>query len=252
MIDRRFIFFPDKELKETPAHWGLTFEEVRFQASDGVKLHGWFVPGKGDITWIWFHGNAGNISHRLERLMLLHGHLGVSFFLFDYRGYGRSEGRPSEKGTYYDARGALDYVLSRPDAKVQKIVYFGKSLGSAVAVWLATQRQPDGLVLESPFASVKEMAKRAFPRLPLHLLVGNKYNSLSRIGEVFSPLLIVHGEEDDVVPIAQGRKIYDAAREPKSFCPIPTAGHTDTYIMGKDRYFQAMGDFVTSLRRKAD
>ena len=112
MIDRQFIFFPEKELPETPAQWGLSFEDVHFTASDGVKLHGWYVPGSGEVTWIWFHGNAGNISHRLENLMLLHRNLDVNVFLFDYRGYGLSEGQVSEEGTYRDARGALDYLLS--------------------------------------------------------------------------------------------------------------------------------------------
>ena len=113
LIARHFIFFPEKELAGNPSHWGLQFEEVDFPATDGVKLHGWYVQGNSDVTWIWFHGNAGNISHRLEDLMLLNSHLGVNILLFDYRGYGRSEGKVSEKGTYRDARGSLDYLASR-------------------------------------------------------------------------------------------------------------------------------------------
>ena len=247
MIDRRFIFFPEKELWGTPAHWGLTFDDVHFEASDGVRLHGWFVPGEGEVTWIWFHGNGGNIGHRLENLVLLRSGLGVNLFLFDYRGYGRSQGRPSEKGTYRDATAALDYVLSRRDVNPDRIIYFGRSLGAAVAVWLAALRRPHGLILESPFASVGDMAKWAFPHLPLYLLVRRKYDSLSQIGKVSCPLLVLHGDLDEVVPISQGRKLYEAATGPKSFYVIEGAAHNDTYIAGGEPYFQALGDFIKSL-----
>ena len=247
MIEKRYIFFPEKDLVGTPGHWGLGFEDVYFQASDGVRLHGWYVPGGGEVTWIWFHGNAGNISHRLEDLMLIRSHLDVNLFLFDYRGYGRSEGQVSEEGTYRDARGALDYVLSRRNVKPEKIVYFGRSLGAAVAVWLATHHQPSGLILESPFTSVKDMAKKAFPLLPLHLLVRTKYDSLSKIGKVSCPLLVLHGERDEIVPISQGQKLHEAASEPKSFYVIPGAAHNNTYIVGGEPYFRVLSDFIGSL-----
>ena len=247
LIENRFIFFPEKQLLETPDDWGLGFEDVQFEASDGVNLHGWFVPGEGDVTWIWFHGNAGNISHRLENLVLLHNRLVINIFLFDYRGYGRSEGHVSEEGTYSDARGALDYILSRQDVDPDRIVYFGRSLGAAVAVWLATQRQPFGLILESPFSSVSDMAKVAFPFTPVHLLVRTKYDSLSRMGELFCPVLILHGDEDETVPISQARKLYDAAAGPKDFYVIQGAGHNDTYIIGQEPYFRALADFMASL-----
>ena len=246
LIDR-YIFFPEREVLGDPAQWGLLFEDVRFQAGDALVLHGWFVPGKSAVTWVWFHGNGGNIGHRLEDLTLLHTHLGVSIFLFDYRGYGRSEGRASEQGTYRDATGALDYVLSREDVDPEKIVYFGRSLGSAVAVWLATQRSPYGLILESPFTSVRDMASVAFPRIPLRLLIPNKYDSLGRIGKLSCPILIFHGDRDDVVPISQGRKLYDAANEPRRFYVIPGAAHNDTCIAGGEPYFRALLDFVASL-----
>ena len=247
LIDKQFIFFPEKELRGSPAQLGLSFEDVEFQAGDGVRLHGWFVPGDGDITWIWFHGNAGNISDRLENLMLLHNHLGANIFLFDYRGYGRSGGRASEEGTYRDARGALDYVRSRQEVNPAKIVYFGRSLGAAVAAWLATQHSPHGLILESPFTSVKDMAKRAYPGLPLYLLVRTKYDSLARIGDVTCPVLVLHGDRDETVPFSHGKKLFDAANEPKRFYSIAGAGHNDTYIAGQEPYFRAMADFLKSL-----
>ena len=247
MIERRFIFYPERELAATPAELGLSFEDVSFRSADGVRLHGWYVPGHRDVTWLWFHGNGGNISHRLENLLLFHDNLGVNLFLIDYRGYGLSEGRASEKGTYRDAAGALDYLLSRDDVNPEKIIYFGRSLGCAVAVWLATQRHPSGLILESPFTSVRDMAKLAFPHLPLHLLVRTKYDSLSRIDKISCPLLILHGSEDETVPISIGRKLYMAAREPKSFCTIEGASHNDTYVVGKKSYYRSLNDFVAGL-----
>ena len=249
LIARRFIFFPEKQLVGNPSHWGLSFEEVVFPASDGVKLHGWYVQGNSDVTWIWFHGNAGNISHRLEDLMLLNSHLGVNILLFDYRGYGRSEGKVSEKGTYRDARGALDYLLSRDDVNPRKIVYFGRSLGAAVAVELATQHQPHGLILESAFSSVKDMAKAKYPFLPLFLLVRTKYDSISKIGTVSSPILIVHGEKDEIVPMSQGRRLYDAAKSPKTFYEVSGATHNETSARGGEPYFAALAEFLQSLAR---
>lgn len=247
MIEKRFIFFPERELVGSPAHLGLDYEEVHFPASDGVKLHGWYVPGERDITWIWFHGNAGNISLRLENLALLNQRLGVNILLFDYRGYGRSEGDISEKGTYRDAMGALEYLLARGDVDPDKIVYYGRSLGSAVAVWLAGQHAPLGLILESPFSSVRDMAKAAYPGLPLYLLIRTRYDSLSLMPGISSPVLILHGDQDDIVPISQARKLYEAAREPKSFYTITGAAHNDTYITGGEPYFDALQAFLDSL-----
>ena len=163
VIERMFIFFPEKAMTGTPGVWSLDFDDVYFNAADGVELHGWFVPGVNPVTWLWFHGNAGNISHRLDNLSLLREQLGVNVFLFDYRGYGQSQGEVSEEGTYRGAEAALDYVLSRQDVDPDKIVFFGRSLGGAVAVELATKRPPFALIMESPFTSISEMAKRVIP-----------------------------------------------------------------------------------------
>ena len=138
-------------------------------------------------------------------------------------------------------------MFSRQEVDSQKIVYFGRSLGAGVAVWLATNHQPAGLILESPFASVKDMAKIAYPHLPLYLLVPNKYDSLSKIGKLSCPLLILHGDRDEIVPISQGRKLYEAARGPKRFCVISGAAHNDTYIVGQEPYFRALAEFTASL-----
>ena len=249
LIERHFIYFPDRDLVGSPAEVGLPFDEVSFSASDGVQLHGWFVPGKSDVTWLWFHGNAGNISHRLHNLRLLHQRLGVNILLFDYRGYGRSEGKPSEQGTYRDAEAALAYLRSRPDVDNGKIVYFGRSLGAGVAVELARRDPPHALILESPVPSIPRMARLSFPYLPLGPLLSTRYDSLAKIGAIEAPLLLLHGDKDDIIPIKEGRRLFDAASEPKSFYTIQGAGHNDTYSVGGEEYLAALSDFLDSLAR---
>ena len=148
MIERYFIYFPEKDVQADPSELGLDYEDVTFVASDGVELHGWFVPGRSSLTLLWFHGNAGNISHRLNNLRLLHNELEVNVFIFDYRGYGRSQGEPSEQGTYLDAEAALDYLGSRKDVSLEHLVYFGRSLGAAVAVEMGIRYPPYALILD--------------------------------------------------------------------------------------------------------
>ena len=248
VFDRIFVFFPERELQGDPSDVGLAFTEVSFPATDGVMLHGWLVPGPREITWLWFHGNAGNISHRLDNLLRIHHRLGVNVFLFDYRGYGRSEGRPSEKGTYADAEGAFRHLTSRPDVDSNKIVLFGRSLGCALAVDLATRHEPNGLILESPFTSVADLANRAIPFLPLGFLVRTKYNSLSKIGNVSVPLLVLHGNADEVVPLELATRLFEAANQPKTFYTIVGAGHNNTYAVGGEPYFAALDRIMESLR----
>jgi fermentation-respiration switch protein FrsA (DUF1100 family) len=247
VIERSFIYFPDRDLVADPAYVGLPFEEVSFAASDGVQLHGWFVPGEKEVTWLWFHGNAGNISDRLENLKLIHDELGVSVFLFDYRGYGRSEGMPSEEGTYRDGEAALAYLRSREDVEPDRIVYFGRSLGAGIAVELALSHPPFGLILESPVPSIAELARRHYPFLPVWPLLRTRYDSLGKIGNIAVPLLVLHGDQDDIVPFAAGRKLFEAANEPKEFYTIRGAGHNDTYLVGGEEYFGVLQRFVEGL-----
>lgn len=249
VIERSFIYFPERDLVADPDQVGLSFEEVYFVASDGVRLHGWFTPGRQDVTWLWFHGNAGNISHRLDNLKLLHDELGVSIFLFDYRGYGRSQGTPSEEGTYRDAEAALAYLRTRRDVDPERIVYFGRSLGAAVAVELATCEPPLGLILESPFPSIQALARHHYPFLPIGPLLRTKYDSSAKIDKVKAPLLVLHGDSDEIVPLKAGRSLFEAAREPKRFHVIPGAGHNDTYLVGGEEYLQALRRFLDGLRR---
>ena len=201
------------------------------------------------MTLLWCHGNGGNISHRLENLLLVHNELGLNVFLFDYRGYGRSDGKPSEQGTYLDAEAALSYLDSRKDILPDRIIYFGSSLGGGVAVELAMLRSPYGLILESTFPSIPYMARLSFPVLPLYLFLQARYDSEAKIGGVNAPLLMLHGDRDDLVPIQAGRRLFDAARDPKEFHTIVGAGHNDTYLVGGKAYWDAMGSFIDRLGR---
>ena len=245
LIDRHLIFFPDREVLQDPGDRGLEFEDVSFTASDGVRLHGWYVPGEGETTWVWFHGNAGNISHRLDNLVELHHQLGVNVFIFDYRGYGRSGGRVSEQGTYLDGEAALAYLGQRPDVDRERLVLFGRSLGCAVAVELATKHEVYAVVLESAFTSIQAMAKRAYPFLPgIGLLTRTRFDSLAKIGRVNAPVMVLHGDRDDIVPLALGQELFEGANQPKRFHVINGAGHNDTYLAGGPGYYQALARFL--------
>jgi fermentation-respiration switch protein FrsA (DUF1100 family) len=247
------IFFPDSFFIGDPVAWDMPFDDVYFPTTDGLKLHGWFVPGEKEITLLWCHGNAGNISYRLDNMKLLHDSIGVGIFIFDYRGYGYSQGRPSEAGTYRDAEAALVYLHQRPDIDSDSIVIFGRSLGGAVAVDLASRHQCRGLILESTFTSLVDLFE-----IPYEFKEGSelhsgfstiKYDSLAKIKKVEVPLLMFHGNCDEVVPFESGCSLYSAANEPKRFYVIEGAGHNDTYIIGGEEYLNAIREFIDSLSK---
>jgi fermentation-respiration switch protein FrsA (DUF1100 family) len=246
-VERSFIYFPDRELVGTPADAGLPHEELRFDASDGTALHGWFVPGPRDVAFLWLPGNGGNISHRVPLLRRLHDELGVPILLFDYRGYGSSEGEPSEAGTYLDAQAALGAFVRCSGVDAARVVYFGQSLGAANAVELATRQPPLGLVLESAFTSIRDMAAFHYPRHPLRPFIRTRYDSLARIGTVTAPLLVLHGEDDDIAPVSMGRRLYEAAPGPKDLLVVPGAGHNDLDGVGGPSYFSALRGFLDRL-----
>jgi hypothetical protein len=244
----RFVFFPDPVLIGTPRSVGLAYEDVEFPASDGVRLHGWFVPGPRAETLLWFHGNAGNISHRLDQLRLLHDLVGAGVFAIDYRQYGRSSGSASEQGLYADAQGALSYLLGRTDVDPHRLVYFGQSLGSAVAIDLATRRSPRGLVLETPFLSLRAMAGTILPG-PLSAILPAAFDNLRKIERVGAPVLFIHGDRDEIVPYEQGRRLFAEAKPPKAFYTVRGAGHNDPYIVGGDSYFRRLREFIDKLAK---
>ena len=247
-LEKRFVFFPVAELLYTPNDVNLEYEDVRIQTSDGLALQGWFIPGKAEtgsnVTWLWFHGNGGNIGHRIGELALAHHRTEANIFIFDYRGYGESEGAPSEKGTYLDSRAVMEYLSSRSDVDSGRIVYLGHSLGAAVAVELALTQPPMAMVLVSPFASVHDMANLTLPFLPIGWLVRNHYDSISRIQQLDVPVLILHGDQDETVPISQGRKLYGAANQPKRFQVLEGAAHNNTFEVAPEQYWGTIEAFL--------
>lgn len=241
-MERRMIFMPSKEVKASPQDTGLSYEDVYLKTEDGVRINGWFVRGgRAGTTLLYFHGNAGNISHRLEKLELFH-NMGLNVFILDYRGYGRSSGHPSEKGLYLDALAAYAYLLERPDVDPDRIVAYGVSLGGAVAVELATKRPVAGLIIESTFTSVKDMAKLTSPRVP-QFLIGTRMNSLAKISQIKTPKLILHSEEDRVVPYTMAQELFRAAPEPKSFIPL-RGEHNGGWRSSGDRFEKGIEAFL--------
>ena len=244
-VINQLIYFPESTIYQDPGDLGLEFEDVYLTTSDGVRIHGWFVPGSGGPTLLWFHGNGGNISHRVDNIAGLNQRLGVNILIIDYRGYGLSKGSPNEQGTYLDAEAAVAHALSRPDVDPERLVLFGRSLGCAVAAEMALRHDVYAVVLESPFTSISGMASRAYPFLPgLGLLVGKMYDTLGKAARIEAPVMVLHGDSDEIVPFEMGREVFEAATEPKRFYRIRGAGHNDTYAVGGAPYLDALGSFL--------
>lgn len=249
-MEKSFIYFPSRDIATTPRDVGLVYEDVTVTAEDNVELNGWFIPSPdADVTLLWFHGNAGNISHRVHNIGLLHNAVKAHIFIIDYRGYGRSHGSVSEEGTYKDARAAIRYLKSRTDIHPKRIVIFGRSLGAAVALDVALREDSLALILETPFTSIGDMAKTILPVLPIGPFLRTKYDNLRKIRQVRVPLLVLHGDRDEIVPYEHGKALFDAAPEPKQFYTIRNAGHNDTYVVGGDAYFTALADFISAVGR---
>jgi uncharacterized protein len=241
--EKGIVFFPDQVLVGTPADFGLVYEDVWFKAEDGVRLHGWWVPKDGAPVLVWFHGNAGNISHRLENIKLLHDLVGVQVFIFDYREYGRSQGRISREGTYKDAAAAYRLVSETRSVPAAQTILFGRSLGTALALDLAVREPCRGLIIESAFTNSADMAKLYAPflfdwrpRVP--------YDNLGKIANLKAPLLIIHGTDDEIIPVEMARRLYAVAAEPKELYLIAGAHHNDTYLVGGKTYFERLRKFI--------
>ena len=242
-VEARFIYFPSRSIATTPSSVGLAFRDVAFTAADGVQLHGWLIPGRTPTTLLYSHGNAGNISGRVAIARLLVDQLGVGVFLYDYRGYGKSEGKPTEAGLVSDALGARAALL-REGVAAQNIVYFGRSLGAAVTIDLALAHPPRGVVLEAPFASVRAMGNAVLPGAGY--LFRTRWDSLAKIDRLRAPLLVIHGEADEVVPFAQGRALFAAAPEPKTFVTLRGSRHYELEAAWPE-YWAAWRRFLRAL-----
>lgn len=242
----RLIYYPTRQIKGTPEAIGLPYEDVSFKTTDGITLHGWLIPAENSKgTILFFHGNAGNISHRLDSIAIFN-RLGLSTFIFDYRGYGKSDGKPSEKGFYLDAEAAWNYLIQQEKVGSEKIILFGRSLGGNVAAWLAARQTPAGCILESVFTSAPDLAAELFPLFPARLLCRSQYDALGAIQKIRSPVLIVHSPDDDIIPFSHGQRLYKAANEPKSFLTI-NGDHNTGFIISGKIYTDGLAAFLGGL-----
>jgi len=248
-MQRRLMYFPTAHVP-APNEIGLTpAETVTFETTDGLELSGWFlaVPGPSPkATVLVFNGNAGNRSYRGPLAAALHRH-GLQVLLVDYRGYGENPGTPSENGFAADARAARAYLLGRSDVDASRLVYFGESLGAAVAVGLAVEHSSAALILRSPFTSMADIGQHHYPFLPVRLLLRDRFPSIVRIHQIRSPLLVIAGDRDQTVPIQQSRRLYEAASAPKTLVVVPGADHNDHELLVGDEIIRAIVRFLQPL-----
>jgi uncharacterized protein len=251
-IQRGLIYFPSGH-PGTPADAGLPdAETVAITTHDGLTLGGWFVPASepaSGTTVVVYNGNGGNRASRAPLAAQLARH-GIASLLFDYRGYGGNPGSPSEKGLASDARAAVRYLASRHDVESDRIVYFGESLGSGVAVGLAIEQPPFALILRSPFTSLVDVGRVHYPFLPVALMLRDRFPSLVRIATIERPLLVIASDKDDVVPTAQSERLYNAAAAPKRLVIIEGANHNDEEILAGRRVIAAIVEFLNGVTRE--
>jgi len=237
------IYVPEKTITHNPNNIGLAYEEVSVRTKDGLSISGWYIPAKNEKAVILFcHGNAGNISSRLDSISIFN-NLSLSVLIFDYRGYGKSGGRPSEAGTYLDAEAAWDYLVNVKKIPPGRIIVYGRSLGGAVAAEIALRRSPAALIVESGFTSVPDLGQKIYPWLPVRLISKFHYATIDKIGTIKCPKLIIHSRKDDIVPFEHGRALYEKASPPKEFLEI-RGGHNDGFLLSGMTYTGGMEEFL--------
>lgn len=249
----KLIFFPHAELEATPALISLNYEDVNLTTSDGEVLNAWWIPHpEPRATLLFLHGNAGNISHRLDSIHIFH-QLGLSVLIIDYRGYGKSTGTPSESGTYIDAETAWHYLIKEKNIESNNIIIFGRSLGGAVAVWLAEQHPSAGIIIESSFTSVADVGKHYYPYLPTNLLTRIKYPSIERIAKITTPMLFIHSKDDEIIPYRFGKQLFNHALKEttttKSFLDI-RGGHNEGFLISEKQYSDGIDRFIADIVSK--
>jgi hypothetical protein len=242
------IYYPSiagRNLDASPQQIGLAFEDVELLTEDKVRLHGWFIPSDNARgTLLFFHGNAGNISHRLDSIAIFN-RMNLDVFIFDYRGYGQSQGRVSETGTYLDAEAAWFYLVETRAIDADEIIVFGRSLGASIAAWLASRHRPAALILESSFSSVPSMAQRLYPFLPVKWLASFSYDTRQYVSRIDCPLLVAHSKDDEIIPYAEGRLVFAAAPADKQFLDM-RGGHNDGFIATGQAYSDRLNRFIES------
>ena len=240
------IFFPLKNIESTPKDWGLSFESLRLPLKDNTTVSAWYIPqAEANKTVLFFHGNGGNISHRASSVSVFH-QLKLNVLIIDYPGYGESDGRPSEQGLYQSADAAWKYLINDKKFKAENIIIFGRSLGGAVAVDLASRVKAGAVILESTFSSVKDMAGVIFPILSHLIYLRYSFDSVAKINKVTVPLLMIHSPDDEIIPFNLGNKLFTAATGEKQFLQIK-GGHNDGFIKSISSYTTTLNRFIKSL-----
>jgi len=251
LLQDRLVFLPNmpgRELDTTPMSLGLEYEDAWINTEDGERLHGWFIPTDDDRArgaLLFFHGNAGNISHRMESVLIFN-RLGLDVLIVDYRGYGQSSGKPGEQGTYLDARAAWNYLVEQRGIAPHRTVIFGRSLGGAVGAWLASQPdvKPAGVIIESCFSSGLDMGRQLYPVLPVRLITRIGYPVREYVTKIRAPVLVAHSLHDEIIPFSMGQTIFDAAPEPKSFLELE-GDHNAGFWISRERYVPALDEFFS-------
>jgi pimeloyl-ACP methyl ester carboxylesterase len=240
------IFYPNmpgRNLVSTPENIGLGYQDIEFVTEDNVKLHGWFIAHENaKATLLFFHGNAGNISHRLDSIAIFH-QLGLNVFIIDYRGYGQSEGKITEKGTYRDAEAAWNYLTHTSGISEEQIIIFGRSLGASIASWLAARHRPAALIIESGFSSIASMGQRFYPFLPVRWLTHFKYDTKKYVTKISCPVLVAHSRNDEIIPYPEGREIFEAIAGEKQFLEMQ-GGHNDGFVVSGNSYIDGLKSFI--------
>lgn len=241
-----FLYKPVREVTYTPEDIGIDFENVTLETTDGVKLNAWYIPAKDTkMTMLFCHGNGGNITHRLDSINLFN-KLGLNCFIFDYRGYGQSEGKTTEQGTYTDAVAAYNWLTQTRNISAEEIILFGRSLGGSVAVHTAAEVKVRSLVIESCFTSYVDMGKKFYPYMPIRWFARFKYDTIGYLKKVQCPVMIIHSRGDEIIPFEFGLELYEAANEPKKFVEI-YGGHNDGFLVSDEIYTGAWKKWIKFL-----
>ncbi|MBU0549638.1 MAG: alpha/beta hydrolase [Candidatus Omnitrophica bacterium] len=243
-FESKGIYYPTKDISLSPADIGIKYEDIFFTTEDGARLNGWFIPQeKPRGTLLFCHGNAGNIGDRVEFVGIFY-KLNLNVLIFDYRGYGRSQGRPSEEGLYKDAQAAYRYLLSRKDINKSPIIIYGKSIGANVAIDLASKVNTVALIVDSAFTSACDMGRKLFPYLPVKWVITVKFDALAKIKEINIPKLIIHSRDDEIVPFKMGQRLFEAAPQPKEFYPM-RGGHNEAIFIAGQEYASRIDKFLS-------
>ena len=242
-----FLYRPVREVTYTPDELGLDFENVVFACDDGCQLNGWYVPAKNsELTVLFCHGNGGNMMHRLDSINILYS-LGLNCFIFDYRGYGNSQGKPSEEGTYQDVTAAYKWLTEKKKVSPTDVIIFGRSLGASIAAQLASKVEAGSLIIESSFTSYADIGKKFYPYMPVRWFARFSYKTIDYVKDVHYPVMVIHSRNDEVVPFEFGLELYEAANEPKEFVEI-FGSHNDGFLVSGESYEKAWMKWIEFVK----